>query len=351
MSGPGDGWRPASFDPTPDTQPHATAVLEERRPELDVVVVSWNTRDLLRACLASLERHPAPVETRVWVVDNASTDGSAEMVAAEFPDVRLIENDRNRGFAAANNQALERSDAPWLLLLNPDAEVTPGALGTAFERVRQWRAVVAARLLNPDGTLQHSCFRFPHAGKDLLEALYLHRLLPRRTRGRLLLGGYWPHDEEREVEWAVGAFLFLPREAVDAAGPLPEEYALFGEDMEWCWRLRETGWPVRYVPDARVVHHGNRAAGQRAPEWRIRRTHAARRRFVREHRGRIGLLLHRAVELLGYGIRAALFTVMGLGSPRRAEQGREYRRILRVVAGREGGAARDREGAGGEGEP
>ncbi len=303
------------------------------RPDLSVVIVSWNTRELLRACLRSLEACGEGLELEVWVVDNASDDGSADMVEGEFPGVRLVRNEKNRGFAAANNQALRRARGRHALLLNPDTEVTPGALRRAVDEAEARDAAVAARLLDPDGTLQHSCFRFPRLGVDLLEALYLHLLLPERLRGRLLLGGHWDHDEAREVDWVVGAFLLVPRQALDEAGLLPEEYFIFGEDMEWCWRLARAGYPVRYLPVAEVVHHGNQAAGRRSPAWRIRRTHATKYRFCRARYGRLRTLLHRLVDLTGYGIRAAAFTLMGLASPRRRRQAREYRAIMATLLG------------------
>ncbi|NIP58591.1 MAG: glycosyltransferase, partial [Gemmatimonadetes bacterium] len=226
---------------------------------LSVVIVSWNTRELLRSCLASLRAEAQGLALDVWVVDNASEDGSPEMVEEEFPEVRLLRSGENVGFAAANNRALRRIDAPFVLLLNPDTEVREGALKRALEAARSRGTTVAARLLNPDGSLQHSCFRFPRLGVDLVEALYLHLLLPRRVRGPLLLGGHWAHDEAREVDWALGAFLLVPGTAVEDAGLLPEEYPLFGEDIEWCWRLGRMGYPVRFCPDAEVVHHGNQA--------------------------------------------------------------------------------------------
>lgn len=325
-------------------------------PDLSIVIVSWNTRELLRGCLESVEgavegaggasavlgsppKEPAPeargesggIHAEVWVVDNGSDDGTPDMVEEDFPGVRLIRNVDNRGFAAGNNQALREAGGRHLLLLNPDTELEPDALEVALEASERWETTVAARLLNPDGTLQHSCFRFPALWVDFVEAVYLHHLLPRGLRGRLLLGGYWPHDEAREVDWALGAFLLVPREGVEAAGLLPEEYPLFSEDMAWCWRLAEAGFPVRYCPGARVVHYGNQSAGQRPPAWRIEETHATKRIFLRERFGPARALLHRWVDVLGYAVRAVLFTVLGAWSARRRAMGREYRTILRVV--------------------
>lgn len=295
---------------------------------LSVVIVSWNTRDLLRRCLLSLREHPPGRPMEIRVVDNASTDGSPGMVRDEFPGVELLEMERNLGFSAANNAALRRTEAEWVLLLNPDTEVLPGALDRVLDTGEEEGTVVAARLLNPDGSLQPSTFRFPGLLRDLGQALWVPRLLPPETRGRIFLGGYWNHEESREVDWALGAFLMVPAKAREAAGPLPEDYPLFGEDMEWCRRLRDAGYPVRYEPRARVLHHGNQAAGQRIPAWRIRRTHAATYHYLRRRRGAAVAVLHRAVLLLNYLLRAGVFSLLGLFSRRRRRQGEEYRLIL-----------------------
>lgn len=298
---------------------------------LAVVIVSWNTRDLLRRCLASLEDHPADAVTTVWVVDNASGDGSVQMVREEFPHVRVLCLDRNVGFSAGNNAALAQADADFVLLLNPDAEVRPQTLDCALATARRHGGPVAVRLLNPDGTLQPSCFRFPAVLRDLAQALWIPRLLPPRLRGKVFLGGYWDHDEEREVDWALGAFLLVPRPALDAAGPLPEDYPLFGEDLAWCHRLRASGFPLLFTPLAEAVHHGNQAAGQNPPEWRVRNTHAAQDRFLRERSGPTTAAIHRGVSLLNYALRATVFSVMGVASPARRRQGAEYRAILHAL--------------------
>ena len=248
----------------------------------------------------------------------------------------MIRNADNVGFSAANNQAIRETKADFILLLNSDTEVQEGALTIALEAARFRRTVVAARLLNPDGSLQHSCFRFPKLIPDVVEAFYLHKLLPTGVRGHVLLGGYWSHEGERTVDWAIGAFLMVPREAIERAGSLSEDYFLFGEDMEWCYRLREAGFPVVYLPDAKVVHHGNQSATQRAPEWRIRRTHQAKYQFCDDHFSPVRARLHRVVDRMGYRVRRELFRVMGMWSPERKAMGEDYAFILRAMVGGEG---------------
>jgi hypothetical protein len=235
------------------------------------------------------------------------------------------------GFAKANNQAIRLTQSDSILLLNSDAEVTEGALDVALEALGRTGKPIAARLVNPDGSLQYSCFRFPRLSVEFVEAFYLHRLLPRRVQGRILLGGYWVHDRAREIDWALGAFLMVPRDALEIAGLLPEDYPLFGEDMEWCWRLREAGFPVLYFPGAEVIHHGNQSAGLRTPEWRVRMTHEALARYLRAHHSPFMARTIWNVRWLGYAIRAGIFTVLGVPSPVRRRMAREYWRILRAL--------------------
>lgn len=298
------------------------------RPAICVVVVNWNTRELLHACLASLHKFPASEPIEVRVVDNGSTDASVEMVRRDFPDAILHEPGENLGFSKGNNLAIGETSADVIILLNPDAEVREGTLDRTVELARKG-FTVAARLLNPDGSLQHSCFRFPGLWVDWFESLYLHLLLPKSLRGRLLLGGHWDHAERRTVDWALGAYLAVPRAAIEAAGPLPEEYFIFGEDQEWCWRLHRAGYPVLYLPDAEVIHHGNQAGAQLEPAWRILKTHDGQDRYLAAHHSRPVAALIRLGRMTGYRIRALALRVLGRG-----EEAEGYRHILEVLATR-----------------
>lgn len=307
-----------------------TMVLSGQSPKtasrLDVVIVNWNTRDLLRDCLASISAGADGLAHEVWVVDNASSDGSVEMIRREFPTVHVIANPRNMGFSAANNAAIRASTCDHVLLLNSDTIVLPGALRRALERSEQEDVVVAARLLNADRSLQISCFRFPSLSLEILESLYLYRLMPRPLRGELLLGGYWGHDSDRLVDWALGAFLLVRRRAIELAGSLPEEHFLFGEDTEWCYRLRRIGFPVRYCRDVEVVHLGNQSAGQRPAAWRVEKTHLAKRQFLELRRGRAYARLVMTLHRIGYQIREVVLRRLG-----RTRDADYYRHLLAIL--------------------
>jgi N-acetylglucosaminyl-diphospho-decaprenol L-rhamnosyltransferase len=242
---------------------------------LAVVVVSYNVCDLLRACLsgtcASLVRSPE-LAADVWVVDNASTDGSAEMVATEFPRVRLISSSENLGFAGGNNLALRRlgfeTGEPlpeMVLLLNPDAEPLDDAIGQMVRFLREHPHVggAGAQLLYPDGSFQHGAFRFPGLWQLWFDLFPPRpsRLLDSRINGRYPRTLY-ESGRPFAIDFALGAALMVRREAIRAAGLLDEGYFMYAEEVDWCWRIQRAGWPFYCVPAARVVHHSGGSARQ-----------------------------------------------------------------------------------------
>ncbi|HKV40001.1 MAG TPA: glycosyltransferase family 2 protein [Blastocatellia bacterium] len=259
-------------------------------PDLSITIVSWNTRELLRSCLESLKNGASRVTTEVQVVDNSSSDGSAEMVRQNFAGVTVIENKENAGFARANNQSWRQSRGRYWLLLNSDAEVCPGALDAlaAFMDEHPQAGLATARLLNPDGSPQHCAQRVRGFLLTAVETLRLHKLLSKRTRGRLMLGPYWSYDEPLRLGWTWGAALIARREAVERAGPLSDSFFMYGEDLEWCLRMRQQGWEIWFCPEAEVVHHqGASSDGKWSDDRRFRakmdgiyRAISARRGFV-----------------------------------------------------------------------
>ena len=246
------------------------------RTALAIIVVSYKVRELLRACLAatyaSLARSPE-LDAAIWVVDNASGDGSAEMVAAEFPQVTLIARQDNLGFAGGNNLALTalgfgKNEGPrpdLVLLLNPDAEPLDDAIGqmALYLRANPRAGGAGARLQYPGGAFQHGAFAFP----GLLQLWF--DLFPPRPR-RLLdtrLNGRYPQSlyeagQPFPIDFALGASLMVRREAIEAAGLLDDNYFMFAEEVDWCWRIQRAGWPFYCVPVARVVHHGGASTRQ-----------------------------------------------------------------------------------------
>lgn len=234
--------------------------------ELSIIIVNWNGGELLRSCLRSIARYPPSVAYDIVIVDNASSDDSvAWLRSAEVPailpriDLHLIENRDNTGFSKANNQAITFSQAPMLFLLNPDTEIIDGAIDTLIACLKSDDRVGACgpRLLNTDGSLQHSVWRNPPTAWEIIvSGVGLWRLLPRRFRGELLLGGHWDHETRRSVPSLFGAAILARRAMIDQVGGLEERFHMYGEDDEWCLRIRRAGWLLMFEPAAAVVHHG-----------------------------------------------------------------------------------------------
>jgi GT2 family glycosyltransferase len=225
--------------------------------QLSVVIVSWNTKELLGRCLESLQKELERLDAEVFVVDNNSSDGSAAMVAQEYPWVRLIANNENIGFAAANNQAFWLTHGSKILLLNPDAEVKPSAIRTLMQFLDDHpdAAIVAPQLLNSDGSIQRSCRGFPTFWSMSSELLGLSRLFPAYSG----FGKYkmldWDHNDEREVDQPEGACLLVRREILDQVGMFDEDYFMLFEEVDWCYRIKQAGWQIWFTPTAQVVHH------------------------------------------------------------------------------------------------
>jgi GT2 family glycosyltransferase len=243
----------------------ATPEICDDSPDLSVIIVNWNTRDILRDCLKSVETHLDTVRHETIVVDNASSDGSAEMVAKDFPSVRLICNAENVGFARANNQAMSAARGGWFLLLNSDTLLIDDSVVGLFARVRgeAGLGIAHCRLMMPDFRPQYTTYRFPSIKLAVLEEFGLYKFLPRSKRGEVLLSGYWDQNEERDVDWVAGSFMLLPRQVFEETGGFSEAYFMYGEDMEWCFRIRDRGWRIRYYPEASIVHRDHSSSDVR----------------------------------------------------------------------------------------
>ena len=234
-------------------------------PDLSICILNWNTRALLGACLESLYADGDSRDWQVLVVDNASTDGSAAMVARRFPQVELVAVGENAGFSRGNNLGLARARGRYWLLLNPDTRVTVGALGAlvGFMDGCPEAGVAGPKLLNEDGSLQLSCGVGPNLKTEIANKFLLHKFFPFFKLGR------WDHSEIRVVDWVGGACLLARREAAEAVGLLDPEIYMFHEDLEWCTRMRKGGWKVVYYPLSRVYHIGGQSTRKNFAEMLV----------------------------------------------------------------------------------
>ena len=336
-----EAWARGWLDQSPGAAREPQPAFVEGRPDLSVVIVNWNTKDRLRSCLDSVVKRLASLEHEVIVVDNASEDGSAEMVAETFPQVRLIRNQANVGFGTASNQAMRESRGRWLLLLNSDTVLVDDSVSDLFAALDRDRSnagdmadvgIAHCRLIYPDGRLQHTAYRFPSTRRALFEALGLYKLTSTARAADVLLAGYWDHAEERDVDWVAGAFMLLPRTVFEATGGFDERLFMYGEDLEWCYRVRDRGWRVRFFPRATIIHYDHQSADLKWGDGRIARCLKTERDV---YAGRYGnaaasaLLLSR---LLGQTLRVAYYSVRVRLPGRRASSYEAMQRYAAISA-------------------
>lgn len=254
--------------------------------DLSIVIVNWNTSEILADCLESLNVDTlADLKVEIIVVDNGSSDGSAEMVETRFREVTLIRNRANRGFAAANNQGIEVAQGTYVLLLNSDTVVLDSVLPDSVKYMEEHQRVgcMGCRVLNADGTMQPTCFRFPSLVYLMLYASGLLRVPWPRCLGYHLMRD-WNRDSERDVEVVTGCFLLIRRATLAEVGVLDESFFFYGEETDLQVRVREAGWKVRFAPVGEIVHLGG-ASTERISETRQRLLDDALIRLNRKHVG------------------------------------------------------------------
>lgn len=247
---------------------------------LSIVIVNYNSGEALRKCLESIFCKHQGISLNVIVVDNHSWDGSKDGIEVQFPDVMIIRNDKNLGFAKGCNQGLEFARGDYVLFLNPDTLIKNDTLARCVEfmDLSSDVGVLGCKLLNLDGSLQPSCSNFPFIHRLFLDHMLKNRIFPNAIRQKSLLK-YWAHDEIRKVDWVLGAFMLVRRGLMETLKGFDEGFFLYGEDMELCYRIRKTGLDVVFFSNAEIIHIGN-------PVWddeRKGRVHHALLTFYRKH--------------------------------------------------------------------
>jgi GT2 family glycosyltransferase len=276
-----------------------------------VIIVNWNTKDLVCQCIDSLAQTLKKTDTEVFVVDNGSTDGSLGVVREKFPGVRLIENPVNLGFAKANNQAISLSSREYLLLLNPDTQVKDEAIERmlSFMDAHPEAGVVGAQLLNVDASKQNSIANFPSLATELLNKSFLRRLFPDKFPGKET-----DYPGPVEVDSVIGACMMARRKALEQVGLLDEEYFLFLEETDCCYRMKKAGWKIYHIPQAKILHFQGKSAEAEKGKARIE-YYRSRYHYFRKNRGSfqssvlfIGLIIKLSVELV-FATIACVFTL------------------------------------------
>lgn len=302
--------------------------------DLSIIIVNWNTKDLLQACLQSVFAHPPAGSFEVWVVDNASTDGSVAMLRqhfppAQFPQMRLLTNGDNGGFGKGNNQAFERCNGRYIFLLNSDTEVKPLALTrlVQFMDMQPDAGAAGSLLLNPDGTRQESCYPRPTLFRELWRLLHLDRLY--------MLGRYpmadWEATAPREVDVIQGAALILRREILQKIGLFDETYFMYSEEVDLCRRLQKNGWRLFWLPQSQVVHYGGQSTRQMA-EVMFLQLYQSKLIYFRKHDGRLAVWLYKLILALASLVRLALLPLTKLENEAQRQAhftlGQRYKRLL-----------------------
>ena len=296
-------------------------------PSLSILIVNWNTEDLLRNCLNSIYEDPDSAQWEVVVVDNHSDDGSLAMLEREFAQVVVVASGENTGFVQGNYLALERARGSHLLLLNTDTEVECGALGPLvdFMSAHPAAGAVGPKLLNRDGSLQLSCGITPSLATEITNKMLLHNLFP------FFKLGCWNHAEIREVGWVTGACLLMRREVVAELGFLDPAQYMFYEDLEWCLRIGRSGWKTYYYPSSRVLHLGGQSTRHNLAEMLVISQRSLFYLFEK-HYGRTQLHVLRLFTLIEMALRTLAWSLFFAFSPSRRPEGRQRLRAYREIA-------------------
>jgi N-acetylglucosaminyl-diphospho-decaprenol L-rhamnosyltransferase len=305
--------------------------------DLAVIVVSWNVRNYLADCLRSVyaDLHRSDLRGEVWVVDNASTDGTRQLLDNLFDHTRLIANENNPGFGAANNQALrqilgQEGDGPrHLFFLNPDTVVRPGALRHLVNHLDEKPGVGAAgaRLVYGDGRFQHSAFYFPGLRQLIFDLFPMPaRLYDTRLNGRYPRRLYHPEGRPFAIDHPLGAAMMVRRSVAEATRGFDESYYMYCEEIDWSWRIRKAGWGICAVPQAEIVHYSNQSAGQ-IPAQSYVHLWRSRAQLYRAHHRRVTWLAARKIVLRGmnYQLRRCQDAAMRQAYQEAAQAWRENR--------------------------
>jgi len=296
--------------------------------DISVVIVAWNAKHYLELCLESLEKSPPRRSIETLVVDNASADGTGEMVKTRFPWVKLIRSDENLGFSRGNNLAIRQCQGRYIALVNPDVIVLPGCLDALADFLDQNPKVgnVGPRVLNPDMTLQSTCRRSPTLWNNFCSST---GLATKFKNSRFFAGEhmlYFPHDRTIKVDVLVGCFSFIRRQALDSVGLLDEKLFMYGDDVDWCRRCWQAGWEVVFFPGAQAIHD----RGKTTAPYPVRFAVAQQRSILyywSKHHGFWGVAGIRSITLFHHLLRYTLSFLTGFLSPRWRQQSDVRRQV------------------------
>ncbi len=294
--------------------------------DVSVIVVSYNTRELLKECLLSIYRETKDVEFEVYVVDNCSADGSADAVEREFPDVKLIRNDQNVGFAAANNVVLRRGKGRYFLLLNPDTQLINNAIKELVDYMDQSPDVGAAgsMILDDDKNVHMVCRKFSRISHEIGELAPVINRFSWKFTSRNYLPDEFDYKELGETDYVQGACLMVRRKILDEVGLLDERYFMYGEEEDWCYRIKQNGWKVMYVPSAVIIHYWGMSTRQRSTEM-LMELYKSKLKFFKKNYGQLRSQLLRLTLVALMGFRVPYYTLLPFLVRGKKENARMFR--------------------------
>jgi GT2 family glycosyltransferase len=276
--------------------------------DVSIIIVNYNTRKLTLECIESIYQSKMPSQFEIYVVDNASSDGSIEAICKAFPYVKIIANKENVGFSKANNQAILESKGRYVLLLNSDTIVLENTISyiVDFMDTNIEAGATGCKVVLPDGTLDKACHRgFPTPEASLYYMLGLAKKLPNNPRFNGYHKGYLNMDETHEIDCLVGAFMIVRRETIDEVGMLDETYFMYGEDIDWCYRIKGAGWKIYYNPNVEIVHYKG-ASSRRKPNKVVYEFHRAMFLFHGKHLAKDYNFLINVFVYLGITLKFAM---------------------------------------------
>jgi GT2 family glycosyltransferase len=281
--------------------------------DISIIIVSWNAKDYLDDCLNSIIQETIEYNTKIIVVDNASSDGSPEMVQEKYPSVTLICNQTNLGFAKANNVGIKQSTGEYIFLINSDVTLISGCINQMIAYMEQHTGIgiLGPKILDKDRKSQRSCMEYPTLWNVFCRTFALDVCFPHSRMFSGLLMKYWSHDNVRSVDTLNGCFWMVRRDALNQVGLLDERFFIYGEDIDWCKRFRDAGWDVVFFPGAQAIHYGG-ASSSNAPVRFYVEMQRANLQLWKKHHKRVTQLgftiliwIHQILRVSGYAITYA----------------------------------------------
>lgn len=306
-----------------------TTARQQKHGTVSIIIVVWNAKAYVIECLQSLKEHCAGTYTEVIIVDNASTDGTAELIECRFPEFTLIRNSENLGFAQANNIGILQSTGEYVCLVNSDVKFTSDCISPMLKYFGQHPEVsmLGPQSLWPDGEVRRSTMHFPTVWNSFCRALGLHRIFKTPRLSGLETGGF-DHRSTRPVQVLVGWFVMARRSAINRVGLLDTQFFIYGEDVDWCYRFHKCGEKVVFFAGAQAIHYGG-ASSSHAPLRFFLEQRYSEWQYWRKHRGRIGQLLFLSFLMIHHTVRITGCTFLYLLLPgRRAETRNKIRRSV-----------------------